>query len=79
LKIDRSFIDDVLQDKDDVAIVQAIMALGKSLNLDLIAEGVETEEQRDFLVNKGCTHMQGHYFSYPVFSEEIKEKWLSRN
>jgi len=76
LKIDRSFIDDVLQDKDDVAIVQAIMALGKSLSLDLIAEGVETAEQRDFLMAKGCTHMQGHYFSYPVFAEEVKEKWL---
>ncbi len=76
LKIDRSFIDDILKDKDDVAIVKAIMALGKSLNLDLIAEGVETEEQRDFLIDKGCTHMQGHYFSYPVFAEEIEKKWL---
>jgi diguanylate cyclase (GGDEF)-like protein/PAS domain S-box-containing protein len=77
LKIDRSFIDDIMQDKDDVAIVDAIIALGKSLKLDLIAEGVETAEQRDFLIDKGCTHMQGHYFSYPVFAEEIQKKWLS--
>ncbi len=76
LKIDRSFIDDILEDKDDVAIVKAIMALGKSLKLDLIAEGVETAEQRDFLIDKGCTHMQGHYFSHPVFAEEIEKKWL---
>ena len=76
LKIDRSFIDDIMNDADDVAIVQAIVALAKSLNLDLIAEGVETAEQRDFLIGKGCTHMQGHYFSYPVLAEEIKEKWL---
>ena len=77
LKIDRSFIDDIMQDKDDVAIVDAIIALGKSLKLDLIAEGVETAEQRDFLMEKGCTHMQGHYFSYSLFAEEIEEKWLS--
>ena len=76
LKIDRSFIDDILNDKDDVAIVDAIIALGKSLKLDLIAEGVETAEQRDFLIEKGCTHMQGHYFSYSLFAEEIEEKWL---
>jgi len=76
LKIDRSFIDDIIQDKDDVAIVDAIMALGKSLELDLIAEGVETVEQRDFLMEKGCTHMQGHYFSYSMSVDEIKEKWL---
>ena len=78
LKIDRSFIDDIITDLDDVAIVQAIMALGKSLKLDLIAEGVETEAQKDFLIEKGCTHMQGHYFSYPVSADEIKTKWLKR-
>lgn len=76
LKIDRSFIDDIINDLDDIAIVQAIMALGKSLKLDLIAEGVETIAQRDFLIEKGCTHMQGNYFSYPVFADEIKTKWL---
>lgn len=76
LKIDKSFIDDIINDLDDIAIVQAIMALGKSLKLDLIAEGVETLAQRDFLIKKGCTHMQGHYFSYPVSADEIKTKWL---
>jgi predicted signal transduction protein with EAL and GGDEF domain len=78
LKIDKSFIYDIPNDLDDIAIVQAIIALGKSLNLDLIAEGVETEQQKDFLIESGCTDMQGHYFSYPVSAEEIRDKWLKR-
>jgi len=76
LKIDRSFIDDILNDPDDIAIVQAIIALGKSLKLDLIAEGVETIEQRDLLIAHDCTNMQGHYFSRPIPAEVLRKKFL---
>ena len=76
LKIDRSFIMDIPNSSDDIAIIQAIIAMGKSLRLDLLAEGVETEEQRDFLVVQGCTRMQGYYFSHPLSPEALKEKFL---
>ncbi len=71
LKIDRSFIKDIPNDEEDVAIVTAIIALAKSLNLDLIAEGVETSEQKNFLIERGCTNIQGHYFSHPLTTEEM--------
>ena len=76
LKIDKSFINDIPTDKDDIAIVQAIIALAKSLKLDLIAEGVETIEQKEFLIDNGCTHMQGYYYSRPISPQEIEEKFL---
>ena len=73
LKIDQSFIHDIPGDEEDVAIVSAIIVLGNSLNLDIVAEGVETSQQRDFLVDNGCVNMQGYYFSHPVSAEEMKE------
>ncbi len=76
LKIDKSFINDILHDQDDLAIVQAIIALGKSLHLELIAEGVETADQRDLLTANGCSNMQGYYFSNPLSVEDLREKWL---
>ena len=72
LKIDRSFIQDIPQDEEDVAIVKAIIALAKSLKLDIIAEGVETLEQRDFLLENDCLYIQGHYYNPPVPEEEMK-------
>ena len=77
LKIDRSFIHDIPDNEEDVAIVSAIIALANSLNLDIVAEGVETSQQRDFLVNNGCVTMQGYYFSPPVSAEEMKEILLN--
>ncbi|RRS30996.1 MAG: hypothetical protein P794_04975 [Epsilonproteobacteria bacterium (ex Lamellibrachia satsuma)] len=78
LKIDRSFIRNIPNDEEDVAIVKAIIALAKSLKLDLIAEGVETPEQKDFLVDNGCMNIQGYYCSYPISANEI-ESMLIKN
>jgi len=71
LKIDQSFVRDLPDDEDDSAIAKAIIALGKSLNLKLIAEGVETQEQRDFLLENGCTNIQGYFYSKPLPTEDI--------
>ncbi|MFT5662533.1 MAG: EAL domain-containing protein (putative c-di-GMP-specific phosphodiesterase class I) [Sulfurimonas sp.] len=73
LKIDRSFIVDLPHDENDVAIVRAIIALAKSLKLSLIAEGVETKEQLDFLVEEGCPNIQGYYYSKPIPADKYRE------
>jgi EAL domain-containing protein (putative c-di-GMP-specific phosphodiesterase class I) len=66
LKIDQSFVHDVLSDPNDAVIARTIIALGQSLGLDVIAEGVETEAQRDFLARHGCNAYQGYLFSRPM-------------
>ena len=76
LKIDRSFIKDLPDDSDDVAITQAIIVLAHSLNLDVVAEGLETEEQLKFLHENKCDEIQGYLISHPLPEDEFV-KWLS--
>jgi diguanylate cyclase (GGDEF)-like protein/PAS domain S-box-containing protein len=70
LKIDQSFVSDITTDEDDSAIVMAIIAMGKSLQLRVVAEGVETKGQLTFLREQGCDGMQGYLFNRPVAADE---------
>ena len=72
LKIDRSFVKDVIADPNDAAITCAIIALAHGLNLEAVAEGVETRAQMAFLKAHGCDEVQGFYFSPPVWPEELE-------
>jgi EAL domain-containing protein (putative c-di-GMP-specific phosphodiesterase class I) len=72
LKIDRSFVSDVLNDSSDAAIAQTILALGRCLNLHVLAEGIETPEQHGFLLEHGCHGFQGYLFSRPVPLDEFE-------
>jgi diguanylate cyclase (GGDEF)-like protein/PAS domain S-box-containing protein len=71
LKVDRSFIREIPTDAEDKAITQAIIAMAKTLSLTVVAEGVETEAQANFLRENACDEMQGYYFSKPVHPDEF--------
>jgi len=73
LKIDQSFIRNALNNPDDAAIARTIIGLGRSLNLKIIAEGVETKEHESFLVEEGCDEVQGYRYSRPIPDYQMKE------
>jgi EAL domain-containing protein (putative c-di-GMP-specific phosphodiesterase class I) len=75
LKIDRSFIRDVAGNSDDAAITTAIISMARSLNLKVIAEGVENEAQMSFLRAHQCDEIQGYYFSKPLAADEVVAKF----
>lgn len=72
LKVDRSFVRDIVNDPDDAAIVDAIVAMALSLKLNVIAEGVETREQLDFLRQRNCQQVQGYYFAKPLDNQQFE-------
>ena len=72
LKIDQGFIRDILINRNDAAIAKMVVALADSLGLTVIPEGVETEAQREFLMNLGCRHFQGYLFSKPLPIDELE-------
>lgn len=79
LKIDRSFVDGILTDEDDSAIVRTIISLAHSLNLTVVAEGIETIEQYHQLSNFGCDFAQGYYFGRPMSHDQIVKYLKSNN
>lgn len=78
LKIDQSFIRDLPDDTDDAAIVKTVITLSDNLGLSVIAEGVETEEQKDFLIDNGCRYIQGYLYGRPMDAEAM-EKFIKEN
>jgi len=75
LKIDRSFVSNLEPDSDDLVLCEAIISMAHKLGLMVIAEGVETEQQRDLLINANCDYAQGYFFSRPIPPEEF-EVWM---
>lgn len=73
LKIDRSFINELSNRENDAAITKAIINLGHSLNLEVLAEGVETELQKNFIIKHGCDYAQGYYFAVPKKANELND------
>jgi diguanylate cyclase (GGDEF)-like protein/PAS domain S-box-containing protein len=73
LKIDQSFVRDVTTDAGDASIVSAVISMGKSMQMQVVAEGVETQEQLAFLREQSCLYGQGYYFSQPLVAEEITQ------
>ena len=79
LKIDRTFIKDLESSEDDKVITSIIISLAKQLHLQTIAEGVETEAQKDFVFSQGCDAIQGYYYSKPIPADEFENKFLISN
>jgi diguanylate cyclase (GGDEF)-like protein/PAS domain S-box-containing protein len=75
IKVDKSFIDGICTNRETRAIVELIVRLGAALDLNIIAEGVETKEQTDILMQIGCRAIQGYYFAKPLSAEDAGERW----
>ena len=73
LKIDKSFVDDIENDPHDCEIVNAIIAMAHGLRLKVVAEGVETAAQQQFLQQRGCDEMQGYFFSRPIPANQFAQ------
>jgi EAL domain-containing protein (putative c-di-GMP-specific phosphodiesterase class I) len=78
IKIDRAFISDVMSNRIDADIVRTIIALAQALEVKVIAEGVETAQQRQFLKEQNCHYAQGYLLSKPVPAAEIERRFLAR-
>ncbi|MBD2867722.1 EAL domain-containing protein [Paenibacillus arenilitoris] len=76
VKIDRSFIRDITQNNNDKAIVATIIAMAQHLNMEVIAEGIETKDQLDILTDKDCGKIQGYYFSKPLSADDVEEAFF---
>lgn len=76
LKIDRSFVMDINEDKDDTSLVEAIILMGHKLGLTVVAEGVETKQQRDFLKERHCDLLQGYFYSRPIPAAEFEQRFI---
>jgi EAL domain-containing protein (putative c-di-GMP-specific phosphodiesterase class I) len=79
LKIDKRFVDDIPHERDDMEIAAAIVAMGHSLRLTVLAEGVETEAQLQFLKQQGCDYYQGYLYSLPLPAEEFAQLLSQQN
>jgi EAL domain-containing protein (putative c-di-GMP-specific phosphodiesterase class I) len=74
IKIDHEFVSSQLKNPDEAILIKAMLSLAQSLNLQVVAEGVETRQQRDFLFERGCGLAQGYYFGAPMAAAEF-ERW----
>ncbi|OPH58436.1 PAS domain S-box protein [Paenibacillus ferrarius] len=77
LKIDRSFIRDITENENDKAIVSTIISMAQFLNMDVIAEGIETKEQLEILMENDCKKIQGYYFSRPLPADEVENVFFA--
>jgi EAL domain-containing protein (putative c-di-GMP-specific phosphodiesterase class I) len=78
LKIDQSFIRDITSDASDKAIVSAIIAMARQLDIDVLAEGVETLEHQAFLQAQGCDFVQGYLYCKPIPAEDLYQRWQGK-
>lgn len=76
LKIDKSFVQDLISDSNDAAIIRTILALGKSLNINVVAEGVEIQEQYNYLLKSGCEFFQGYLFGKPESLSSFEQRFI---
>ncbi|MFZ2406192.1 MAG: EAL domain-containing protein, partial [Methylobacter sp.] len=78
LKIDKSFVEDITKNKDDAVFVGTIIAIAQHMNLGVVAEGVESKMELEFLKENGCPCYQGYYFSKPLPDDQFFEHWLKK-